>query len=310
MKTIGDSGQFTKRHIEKVRGSIGPVLAEQAVHCLELVAALGRAGLRFRFKGGNSQLLLLDKPQRLSIDVDIATAESRSRIIEAVAAVADGQGVFTRWVHRQHKTKPWLPLSSFEIFYRPLYQKEDQSFIMLDCILHSAPYPGQTKPVACGNLYRSSATTEVATPAGLAGDKLLTLGPRTLGIPFGKGKEGQRLKHVFDVARLAGLGLDPGDVATALTGCLQQELSLQQRSITLREVYEDTMALLEVPARYAAAPVVTGDMQDDVREIAVGREQLRTHLFSQRYDWADLQHDAAAVSGLFTAVYRHLEPAA
>ncbi|HNW93157.1 MAG TPA: nucleotidyl transferase AbiEii/AbiGii toxin family protein [bacterium] len=305
MRIFGKPEYFTKRHIEKVRGKIGTVLAEQAVHCLELVAALSSTGLKFRFKGGNSQLLLLPQPHRLSIDVDIATAEPRPRIIEAVASVADGDGVFTRWVHRQHKTKPWLPLASFEIFYRPLFQKEEQSFIMLDAILHGSPYPGQSVPVISGRLYQSSVRAEIPTPSGLAGDKLLTLGPRTLGIPFGKNKEGQRLKHVFDIARLIELGLETTAVAASVRGSMQQELDIQQRSMELREVYDDTMTLLTIPGRYPDEPALADDLPADVREVVVGREQLRLHLMSQQYDWRDLQRDAAAVAELFGAVMRH-----
>jgi len=59
-----------KKHREN-KFDASEALAEQAVHCLELVAELVQEGLKFQFKGGNSLLLILEKPRRFSIDVDI-----------------------------------------------------------------------------------------------------------------------------------------------------------------------------------------------------------------------------------------------
>ncbi|MBD3243318.1 MAG: hypothetical protein GF331_22195, partial [Chitinivibrionales bacterium] len=104
---LGDSRYFTREHIERQRFGTSPLLAEQAVHSLELVAELAASGLSFQFKGGNSLLLILDTPRRFSIDVDIATEEPRERIEESVGAICERYGAFTRWEPRPHKTKPW-----------------------------------------------------------------------------------------------------------------------------------------------------------------------------------------------------------
>ena len=89
---------FSKFHIETNRFNAPATLAEEAVHCLELVAELVEAGLDFQFKGGNSLLLILPEPKRFSIDVDIATDEPRERIEECLDRTT------VRRVHALRKT--------------------------------------------------------------------------------------------------------------------------------------------------------------------------------------------------------------
>lgn len=48
-----------------------PGLLEKVLYAFGLLEALRRVELPFIFKGGTSLLLILDKPRRLSTDVDI-----------------------------------------------------------------------------------------------------------------------------------------------------------------------------------------------------------------------------------------------
>ena len=77
---LGRREYFGRDHYEAHAGLAPPHLAELVVHCLELVAALASRELPFRFKGGNSLLLILQSLERFSIDVDISTGEPRERI--------------------------------------------------------------------------------------------------------------------------------------------------------------------------------------------------------------------------------------
>ena len=55
--TIADKKYFSKEHVEEFRLNASSTLAEEAIHCLELVAELSGSGLKYQFKGGNSLLL-------------------------------------------------------------------------------------------------------------------------------------------------------------------------------------------------------------------------------------------------------------
>lgn len=300
---LADRRFFTREHIEAQRFGASPQLAEQAIHCLELVAELAATGLPYQFKGGNSLLLVLDTPRRFSIDVDIATDQPRERIEACVAALARTHGVFTRWQARPHKTKPWLPISSYYLHYPSAVGPETEGSIMLDIQLRRSPYKTRMAPVVCGELYTCDQTVELPLPASIAGDKLLTMGPATLGIPLGKGKQAQRLKHVYDVSSLMATGPDLDDIRASFHACLAHENEIQKKSVTARDVMLDTVRFCASVAGLPDRPSDPSGIQDGVlRENAEGLPDFAGHLFEKGYGWQRLQLDMARVAWCVTAV--------
>jgi hypothetical protein len=295
---------FTPAHIEANRHAAPAPLAELAAHCLELVAELVHAGLRYQFKGGNSLLVLLENPQRFSIDVDIATDESRERIEECVDRAVKEHGVFTRWEKRRHKTKPWLPISSYHVYFKPCMSDDAEVSVMLDAQLRRSPYKTFWKPVRCATLYQSTVECELPVPAGIVGDKLLTLGPSTLGIPVGKNKEAQRLKHVFDVSTLLTQNPALSDARASFLACIHHECEIQGREIPVETILADTLAFCATTARHAGKPDPATVTDPVLKENAVGLEPFADHLFSKDYTWTRLQRDAARVALCITAVSR------
>jgi len=296
MVTLAPARCFTREHYEAHRGLAPAPLCELVVHCLELVASLGRLGLDFRFKGGNSLLIMLEDPRRFSIDVDIATTVPKEELVSAVGSVVAGGGPFTRWEARQPKTKPWLPLISFKLFFASCYAPPDEPYVMLDAVLEAPPYPGERRQVRCGELYVADQEVEVPTVPGLIGDKLLTIGPSTLGIPLGRGKAAQRLKHVFDVSLLSRVGYDRAQVWQGLRGSQAQEERIQQRHFDFAEIAEDTVRFCSAALEHAAPPPPeTLPEATYLYEVALGFPEFRQHLFRSNYDWQDLQADCRRV---------------
>lgn len=64
---------FAEEHIRELQRISGcdPALLERAVYAFGLLEALARVGLPFIFKGGTCLMLLMEKPRRLSTDIDI-----------------------------------------------------------------------------------------------------------------------------------------------------------------------------------------------------------------------------------------------
>jgi hypothetical protein len=296
---LADPTHFTREHFEAHKGTAPSYLCELVVHCLELVSQLAHHGLPFRFKGGNSLLVLLEDPQRFSIDVDIVTTESKETLIALVENIARSCELFTRYEVRQPKTKPWLPMISFKLFFRSHYQRDEDAFVMLDAVLEAPPYPGQKKNVRCGAIYRSPTHVEVPSVSGLIGDKLLTIGPETLGIPLGKHKEAQRLKHVFDLSLLSTQAWDPAAVRDAIVGCMEQENRIQQRSCAWDDVAADTLHFLEEPIANRTKPDLAPLREGtNLYEVVKGFEQFRSHLFRIDYTWDMFRADCRRVSEL------------
>ena len=277
------------------------MLAEEAVHCLELVAELVQTGLQFQFKGGNSLLLILPDPKRFSIDVDIATDASREQIEQCLDAIIKRFRVFKRWEKRQHKTKPWLPIASYYLYFNSAINAGTETFIMLDAQLRRSPYKTEKKKIECGKLYENATLVELPLPSSIIGDKLLTLGPNTLGIPVGKGKEAQRLKHVFDVSRLLALQPLLSEIRESFFACLRHENEIQERDRSAEEIIGDTIAFCRSVAPYDDMPDDNGlspIMSENVRGLPV----FAGHLFDAGYSWKDLQVDMARVALYITAI--------
>lgn len=293
---FADESFFTRAHYEANKGFAPAHLCELVVYCLELVSQLSASGLSYRFKGGNSQLILLDEPQRFSIDVDIVTTIEKPELIAICERIASECELFTRCEVRQHKTKPWLPMISFKLFFDSVYQPAEDAYVMLDAVLEPAPYPGVRQQVVCGSLYRSEQTVELPDISGLIADKLLCIGPATLGIPLGKNKEAQRLKHVFDVATLSRTGFDQAVFGDSLTTCMAQENQLQRSEWSREQVVEDTAKFCNEPLAHAVKPalesLVAGTYLD---EITRGFDEFRTYLFRVDYAWERFQDDCRQV---------------
>jgi hypothetical protein len=301
---VTDKIYFSRENISLHKFDAAEALAEQAVHCLELVAELVQAGLSFQFKGGNSLLLILSAPQRFSIDVDIATDEPRDRIEQCLAKAIADYGTFTKWTGRQHKTKPWLPLSSYYCFFHSHYVGPDDAFVMLDAQLTRSPYKTRFAPICCTELFRSGLSAEIPFPSSMIGDKLLTLGPRTLGIPVGKGKEAQRLKHVFDVSLLLSTLPPLQEIRTSLFACLEHENRLQKKAVTVSALLSDTITYCQTVREFASKPVLNIAMDPALLENISGLDPFAGHLFSKKYGWEELKKDMARAALVMTAACR------
>jgi hypothetical protein len=299
---IADPKYFTREHVESCRFGVSSELAEQALHCLELAAQLSTAGLSFQFKGGNSLLVILDHPQRFSIDVDIATDEPREAIERCLDRIVAEYGVFTRWHRRQHKTKPWLPVASYYLHYRSVYGTDDEQSVMLDVQLRRSPYKTERKALVSGRLYRCDVEVELPLASSVIGDKLLTVGPFTLGIPLGKGKEAQRLKHIYDVSVLLATRPNLDEIRDSFDACLGHENDLQEKTVGAQEIMKDTVAFCGSTALSDMEPELSDGLPPQLRESAVGFLPFTGHLLTDDYSWQRLQSDMARVALCIVAV--------
>jgi hypothetical protein len=178
---------------------------------------------------------------------------------------------------------------------------------MLDAQLRRSPYKTEKKKIACGKLYESTTLVELPLASSIIGDKLLTLGPNTLGIPVGKGKEAQRLKHVFDLSRLLATQPLLSEVRESFRACLRHENEIQEQGrsaikvFTADEIIDDTIAFCRSVAQYSEMPPQGGlsaIMSENVRGLPV----FAGHLFDAGYSWSHLRRDMARVAQCMAAI--------
>lgn len=286
---------FTKEHIERSRFNSSPELCEQAIHCLELVSRLVEEGLDFQFKGGNSLLLILPKPKRFSIDVDIATDQSQEEIESVVEKIVNKKDVFTEWDKITHTTTSWSPLASYHLYYKSIIKPSEKTFVMLDVQLLRSPYRTEEKVIECGDLYKSSVEANVPLPSCIVGDKLITLGPNTLGIPVGKGMGTQRLKHIYDIARILEMSPRFEIIQESFQSYLQQENRIQGANFSVQDVIDDTLDFCRC-VKSLGLEIKDFECDSELqREIIQGLESFVPHLFDKNYTLTNLKNDIASL---------------
>jgi hypothetical protein len=200
-----------------------PILIEKMIMALSLVEGLKLAGLDFIFKGGTSLLLLFGSPYRFSIDVDIVLPDP-SKLDECFQTVLK-QEIFSRI--EENKRSGELPKQHFKFFFQSVIQ-EKESYLLLDILFEKNSYPKLLPiDVQSSLVLVDGPATKVVCPSKecLLGDKLTAYAPHTSGIPFGRNKDLEMAKQLFDVAVLFDVIDDINLVRTTFYNIALKELA-------------------------------------------------------------------------------------
>ena len=92
------------------------ILTEKSIRALVLLEGLARSPLQFIFKGGTALMLLLPRPHRLSIDIDILVPP-HSCNIEPVLGQICAEGLFSRFEIQERRQATKVPKSHYKLFY-------------------------------------------------------------------------------------------------------------------------------------------------------------------------------------------------
>ena len=195
---------YTREWILEIRETSpdkDPILIEKMILALSLVEQLQQQrGLNFVFKGGTSLLLLLGKPNRFSIDIDIVMdcKDPMDGFFDSIMK----NGVFHRYELDVRTSN--VPKQHYKFFFNSVIQ-EKESHILLDILFETHSYPRlQTIKIETPFLVVEDDPAQVTCPVVecLLGDKLTAFAPHTTGILYKKGKELEIIKQLFDIGLL------------------------------------------------------------------------------------------------------------
>ncbi len=254
--------------VREVSPGKDPILIEKMIMVLTLVENLKKAGLDFIFKGGTSLLLLLESPLRFSIDIDIVLQDTTN--LDGCFKDVLRQGIFTRI--EESKRSGQLPKQHFKFFFQSVIQ-EKESHILLDILIEKNPYP-MLHPVEIQSslIALDGQATKVVCPSKecLLGDKLTAYAPHTTGIPYGKGKELEMAKQLFDVAALFDVSDDISLVRTTFHNIAPQELAFRgMKELTSNDVLLDSFhTSVLIGTRGAASDIEYAELVDGFRKMA------------------------------------------
>lgn len=177
-----------------------PILIEKMILALTLVENLRLSGLGFIFKGGTSLTLLLGKPKRFSIDIDIVLASQQN--LDPFFQSVIAQGAFYRY--EENLREGDLPKQHYKFFFHSVIQ-DKVSHILLDILFDKNPYPRlQEVEISAPILLMDGQSARVSCPVVecLLGDKLTAFAPNTTGVQYNMGKELEITKQLFDIGAL------------------------------------------------------------------------------------------------------------
>lgn len=246
-----DNITFTKEHISTIKQKhphLDQFIIERTIFAFGLLEALVRVELPFIFKGGTSLILLLNKPYRLSTDIDIIVDPKID--IEPYLDKATKIFPFIKKEEQRRKGKNEIVKSHYKFYYHSP-STEDNISILLDVLYEKHGYSKLMKKQIKNELIITKDTLyEVTVPTieSILGDKLTAFAPYTTGIEFEyinkRGEIVERklevVKQFLDVSKLIEEAKNFEDVKTSYLNVVLQEISYRGLNITPEEALKDT----------------------------------------------------------------------
>ena len=264
-----------------IPGLLQRPLLEKVYRAFLLLEGLSESGVDFVFKGGTAVMLLLDRAQRFSIDIDIIKEVSLEReTLETLSRQAGFLGV----EEQQRQNRSGITKAHYKFFYRPMLSTGlDKETILLDVLQTTSPYPElRDTPVALSLFPDPGDVVSVRTPTidGICGDKLTAFAPNTLGIPYEKlgfSATLEIIKQLFDIGHLFEKMSDIGAVRRSYIEVGRREAEYRDGAFSLRQSLEDTLQTALVISTEGALGA------GNYPELRKGIEGVRQFVFSYRY---------------------------
>ena len=289
---------FTKEHIEDLRSqnNNAPSLLEKSVYAFGLLEAIQRVGMPFIFKGGTSLLLILDKPMRLSTDIDIIVPPGT----DVDHFIAEAGRIFP-FLHSEEDVRIGrnkIEKRHYKFFYQsPLTGKEFS--ILLDVVFEENPYSTvMDHPIKNDLLITEGENLSVQIPSinCILGDKLTAFAPHTTGIPLGIGKDLEVIKQMYDCATLFQAMNDFPEVKEVYGNVVQKELGYRGLLLSPEDVLLDTI-------KSCFCIMGRGSInKEEYPAYADGITRIQGHIFSGTFngEWAGIR--AASVLYLASSI--------
>jgi hypothetical protein len=244
-----------------------PILIEKMILALTLLENLRAGSIEFTFKGGTSLLLVLGTPMRFSIDLDIVMETDRG-LEQAIQNVIQ-QGVFHRLEEDERSSV--VPKRHYKFFFQSAIQGKESS-ILLDILFQANLYPAyQEIALQSDMLVTEGEPTRIICPVPecLLSDKLTAFAPHTTGILYGKDKELEIIKQLYDLGLLFDVIRDMRLVSTTFHTIAKQELAYRKRALSTGDVLADSFntACLIGMRGYGAAPAYA-ELLSGIRKMA------------------------------------------
>lgn len=270
---------FSKEHIQKLVSQSGrdPSIIERTIYAFGLLEALARVGMPFVFKGGTCLILLLEKPQRLSTDIDIIVEPGTD--IQEYLDKASAIFPFKCVNEQECKGKNGIVKRHFKFTYDSPTRQRD-FYILLDVLYEHQQYEKLvSREIRNDLLLTESDYFSVMIPDenSILADKLTAFAPHTTGILLGEDKDMEVMKQMYDVSSLLDVFTDFNAVQKTYNRIVQDEIAYRGISQTAADCLQDTFdAALCIACKGKYKP-------DEYNLYLNAARSLRHHIFSEHY---------------------------
>lgn len=284
----------TVYEIEYIRGlqkkyASDPGLIERALYAFGLLEAIKLVGMPFCFKGGTSLMLILDKPARLSTDIDILVepgtdvdeyVEKAAKVFPFISKDEDIRKGKNGIVKRHFKFTYFSPVRNTEFY------------ILLDIVFAHLPYAKTMQKEINNELLLTTGENlyvEIPTADCVLGDKLTAFAPHTTGVLLGCGKELEIAKQLFDTATLSDYLSDYELFASTYEIAALEESAFRGKNWSRDDILRDTI-------RACVSIISKGTIdKEDYSEYLRGIKSLRNHVLLSGYNVDDATWKACKV---------------
>ena len=233
---------FTEEHIRDLQSAShrDPLLLERSVYAFGLLEAITRVGMPFIFKGGTCLMLLLERPMRLSTDIDIIVAPGTdlNTFIEEAGKIFP----FVSVEEQVRKGKNNIEKRHFKVVYEsPVMERS--IYILLDVLFEDAKYKRLiAKPIKNELILTDGEDLTVQIPSveSILGDKLTAFAPHTTGILLNSNKDMEIIKQLYDVMTLIEVAEDFTEVRETYYSLVQDEIAYRGLDIGPGDALRDT----------------------------------------------------------------------
>lgn len=270
---------FNEEHIRNLQKNSkrDPLLLERAIYAFGLLEALAIVGLPFIFKGGTCLMLLMEKPRRLSTDIDIIVEPGtdlenylrKASIILPFQKVEEQKRIGKNSIEKRH----------FKFIYdSPINNKP--FYILLDVLFEKNHYTEIVEREIKNELLLTEGTcptVKIPSADCILADKLTAFAPHTTGIELNKGKDMEVMKQFYDVYSLIQIFNNCDNVKRTYEPIALTEIAYRGINITPDECLWDTFeSALCIASR---GKVCTDEYPIYVR----GIRDLRGHIYAENY---------------------------
>ncbi|MFK7982772.1 MAG: nucleotidyl transferase AbiEii/AbiGii toxin family protein [Saprospiraceae bacterium] len=295
----------------KIYKKINPPVLEKMIQALALLEQLTLHNLDFIFKGGTSLILLLEKPSRFSVDIDIITKIDRVDIEQVLQKVIDSSHFDRFELDEKRSYQKGIPKAHYFFYYQSeLNQKAN--YILLDILLEDNLYPELLEVAIDSPWLKTKGQTQmVKVPSinSMLGDKLTAFAPTTIGIPYAKNGISMSMeinKQLFDLGCLLDEVTDLNIALQSFRQIAKEELIYRRLTdTTIEDVLNDTIEVALLLAKRERNKIEPNHSR--FQELNTGIKRFQSFLMDGRFNIEQAIETAAKIAFLATC-FKHNQP--